>query len=235
MLDLRKARILPGGNSKLDKTIGTFSKLMGDDIYVIDGESIQGSCGAYCGGCKNSCYVKHSYRYKSVIKGHAIRTLAMREDMRGLFNELDKQLTNKREPFIYVRIDQSGEIESAAEFIGWCNLAKAHPETTFYLYTKAFNIVIGLLLKGKAPDNMTVLISIWHEYGVAEFNRVKRLNNVKAFVYCDGYNYNKHGLNIETFCPAYNEAGKLDKSIKCGGRCKLCISGPVKVIGCYNH
>lgn len=226
------------GNIKLGKTMGTISKLMGNELIYIDklGTEVMGTCGGYCEGCKKACYVRKSYRYPSVKLGHARTTLAMRSDLMKAFSDMDMQLSRKRKPFVTVRINQSGELESMAEFIGYCDLARLHPETQFYLYTKASDYIVEPLLAGVAPDNITVLVSIWHEYGIDTYNMLKHLDNVKAFVYCDGYDYSQHGLEIQTMCHAYDENGKLDHDITCD-KCKKCFNrlASCKVIGCNDH
>ena len=68
-----------------------------------------------------------------------------------------------------------------------------------------------------------------------EYERVKDLPNVKAFVYDDG------DVRLETkiYCPAYviPEGSKraVRRPIHCD-TCRLCIDKPTaKVIGCHDH
>lgn len=235
---IKKAKIASNGNIKLGN-MGTWSTLYGNDSHYVEklGTSICGTCGNHCKGCKKDCYVRASCRYGSVIYGHAIRTIAIRDYIDELEASLISQLKRKRKPFEYVRINQSGEIETLRQLEMFMNIASETPETDFYLYTKAFDIVIPYLLKNAdvLPKNITILISIWHEYGIAEFNQVKHIPNIKAFVYCDGFDYEAVGLEIQTKCNAY-EGKKLnheltcDKCKKCMNRCETC-----KVIGCDAH
>ena len=231
-----KARI-NGGNIKLGN-MGTFSKLMGDDVYNSKYGDVKGSCGNHCAGCKAACYVRKSYRYPSVIDGHARNTIAIREDIHRAFTDLDGQLSRKRRPFDIVRIHQSGEIETALEMILWVKLAKKHPETVFYTYTKnidALKAAITYYDNGAAwPENLTVNVSIWHEYGLKDFESLKQYSFIKAFVYDDGYNYKAAGLDIQTYCKAYDKAGKMDHSITCD-KCRKCIKSGFKVIASYDH
>ncbi len=237
MFELKKAKIASGGNIKLGASMGTWSKLMGDDEYHIEklNMTVCGSCGKHCIGCKKDCYVKASYRYGSVIYGHAIRTIAMRDYLDDLAIQLARQLDRKKKPFEIIRINQSGEIETEKELNMWVSLARDHSETEFYLYTKAFDIVIPYLLKTDLPKNITVLISIWHEYGIAEFNMVKHLPNVKAFVYLDGFDYEAHGIEIQTKCKAY-DGKKLNHDLTCD-KCKKCFDRCPwhQIIGCDAH
>ena len=251
-----QARIIGGGNTKLGTSMGTFSKLMGDEEYYIPelGMTVRGSCGGFCEGCKKDCYVRKSY-YRwtdsetgecSVKLGHAKNTLAFREDMETAFKQLDLQLSRKKKPWDYVRWDQSGELMSELEYRLWAKMFDKHKETASYVYTKAFEYVTPVLLEGATPDNTTTLFSIWHEYGIEEFKKVQHLPNVKAFVYCDknkdpenGWGpeeYAAHGIDIQTFCMAYDTKGKMNHDLTCDV-CQKCMNRalPCKVIGCWSH
>lgn len=235
-----KFQFLPNGNIKLGAAIWSWSTLMGDYSYNVDGVEISGTCGN-CGACKKDCYVVSSYNIhgKSVIPSHAKNTNGLRYNMGEVFRQLDEQITrrnnskNKRTKKIeLVRLNQSGEIETEEQFYMWCMLAERHPETKFYIYTKMYEIVTPVLLAGLVPANLVVLFSIWHDVGVKEFKAVAHLENVKAFVYDDGE------LNIEpdTYCKAYNDSGKLDHNITCD-KCQKCFNAKLtkKVIGCKAH
>lgn len=257
-----KAKIV-GGNIKLG-SMGSFSKLYGDNEYDTKGAfdkdyvdinnienkdaykelaTLKGSCGNYCEGCKNACYVAKSYlRYSTVVQGHSRNSAAMR-NLERAFYDLDNQLSRKRIPFKIIRVHQSGEFESEDEFRLWCNLARRHPETTFYVYTKAYDLIEKPMEEGYAPDNFHILISVWENFGVEEFKRYSKYNNVKAFA-CIGkddngklYDYESNNdLHITSYCTAYDKNGHLDHRVTCD-KCKKCFSDKVggKVIGCYEH
>lgn len=226
------------GNIKLGGAIWSFSTLMGNEPIYIEklNCSIVGTCGEHCTYCKKKCYVRKSYRHKSVKLGHALNTIAIRENPEQAGIDLNLQIERAKNKPVACRYDQSGEIESAEELGLFIYVAKQNPETQFFCYTKAFDFIIPALLMGIVPENLTILISIWHEYGIIEYNRVKHLKNVKAFVYCDGFDYSAYGLDIQTYCAAYDENGKLDHEItcdrcqKCYNRCRSC-----KIIGCKDH
>lgn len=230
--------ICGNGNIKLGN-MGTFSKLKGNEnIYVKKLNcSVCGTCGKYCAGCSKDCYVNASYRYGSVIYGHAVRTIAMRTDIEKMESDIIGQLKRKRKPFEIVRINQSGELETVRELEMWINSANEIPETHFYLYTKAYDFVVPYLLKNAdtLPENITILISIWREYGIAEYNAVMHIPNVKAFAYCDGFDYSAHGLTIQTKCKAY-EGKKLNHDLTCD-KCRKCFDRNQfhAVIGCDAH
>lgn len=229
-----KAKICKG-NIKTGKSIGTFSKLYGNKEVTCKklNMTVAGSCGGHCAGCEKECYVKKSYRYDSVIYRHMINTIAFREDLNKAFDDLQKQLSRMRKKFEIVRIDQSGELESMAELHMWCDTAFKEPKTHFYIYTKAYEFTIPYLLNNELPENITVLISVWHDIGYQEYLQVAHLQQVKAFVYDDGYHYD---FDIQTYCKAYDDNGKLDHEITCD-RCRKCFnrSKNCKVIGCKAH
>lgn len=226
------------GNIKLGN-IWSYSTLMGNDpIYIkkLDTE-VTGTCGGHCQACKNSCYVKKSYRYDSVKFGHARNTIAMRQDPERAAVDLSGYITRAKNKPVACRLNQSGEIESVNQLNAFITIANDHESVPFFVYTKAYDIIVPALLKGLIPDNMTVLISIWHECGLEAYNLVKHLDNVKAFVYDDGqFNYLASGLEITTYCKAYDDNKKLDHEITCQ-RCKKCYNRNMnhKVIGCKAH
>ena len=234
-----------GGNIKLGKEILTWSKLYNNIDFTVNDVmpgvtcKCSGSCGNYCKGCSKTCYVKKSYDLHgaSVIKGHARRTIATRFYINELQERLSLQLSRKRGKAACVRIHQSGEIESLSELIMHKNIAAEHPETVFFMYTKAFDIVIPYIIKHAAvwPDNFIILISIWNEYGIKEYNSVKHLPFIKAFICNTGYNYQAAGIECTTTCKAYN-GKKLNHEITCF-RCKKCFDKNInhKTILCDEH
>ena len=229
------------GNIKLGANMWTFSKLYGNEEHKIDrlGLSVVGTCGKYCEGCKHDCYVRRSYRYGSVIYKHAINTIAMRTNKADLFSRLNAQLTRAKNKPEIVRINQAGEIETAEEFRNWAELARLHNYTQFYVYTKALDIVLPIVRSmwnaGSLPENITILISIWHDYGVDEFIACRHIPNIKAFVYNDGFDYGYYDIKATTKCNAYN--GRiLNHDITCD-KCRKCFSRRPKdkVIFCDSH
>lgn len=233
-----KAHFNKSGNIKLGAKMWSFSKLCGEKIYHVNGiGDVQGTCKGYCSGCEKSCYVNKSYRYGSVLKCHAINTVAFVTDIDKAFADLRMQIVRARKKPDIIRIDQSGEIQTVKEFRHWIQLAKEFSNIRFYVYTKAFDIVIPELINqhnaGTLPENFTVLISIWHECGASAFAKVCNIPNVKAFAYDDGYAYD---FTMQTYCKAYDNKGKLNHDITCE-KCRKCFdrSANHKIIGCKAH
>ena len=234
-----KYHFCKNGNVKLGN-MWTFSKTYSDQAFYVSEFKgyVTGSCIGYCDGCRKACYVAKSYRYGSVIKGHAINTCGIRYDFEKVYTDLRNQILRARNKPVYIRVDQSGELMSTDEFINiWCKLGTEFSDVKFYVYTKAYDIVIQALLAGMVPDNFTVLISVWHEIGIREYFTVAHLPNVKAFVYDDHkFNYAAYGIVKQTECKAYDENGKLDHNITCD-KCQKCMNrlSCHKVIFCNDH
>ena len=228
-------KITMGGNIQLGNTstFGVWSTLKGNEyinIKKLNG-SVQGTCGEYCKNCSKECYVNHSYRYGSVLYRHALNALWIKNDLHTTFYLLSKQLERKKKPFDIIRINQSGELTSPEELQEWNNLALKNPKTIFYVYTKNYNAVKELIKMKKIAKNLTVLISIWHDQGVKEYEEMKDCPNIKAFVYDDGV----MNIKSDTQCMAY-AGGKLNHNITCE-KCKKCFdrNNSHKVISCKSH
>lgn len=217
------------GNMKMGKVL-SWSTLMSDyDVQGLPGplQGSTGTCGN-CDGCVSDCYVRASYRFPGVILSHAINTYGLRYQIDKVENDLARQL--RRTAVNIVRINQSGELENDEQLAMWCRLAAAFPGKKFYVYTKMYDIATRALLAGNVPTNFTILFSVWHDTGVSEFNAVKHLRNVKAFMYDDGVTE----LDTRTYCKAYDENGRLDHDHTCKA-CGLCFASRAKVIGCHAH
>lgn len=243
------------GNIKVGD-IATFSKLASDrDFYTEKYGMVKGTCSpeccAHCGYAKDGkkrppCYVFKSYRHTSVIECHSRNTLSVYNDVETAYQQLSDSMNRKKKKPVAGRYDQSGEIISALEYECMGRVAKNCPYLPFYVYTKESEIVVPRLLTGKVPENLTTLISIWHEQNIEAYLKVAHLPNVKAFVYCDknkdplnGWGpkeYAKHGIIIDAFCKAYGLDGKMNHNVTCD-KCKKCFnrSKKAKVIGCWDH
>lgn len=238
---LAKAKFNKKGNIKVG-AIWTWSTLYGSKSYYNKntGKTVRGTC-HNCEGCEDKCYVKASYRYPSVIEGHSNNTLAIRDSVDETMKELDGLLARRKTHLndLIVRVDQSGELENTAQFLMFCKLARRHPNVSFFVYTKAYDIVIDALESGLVPENFVVLVSIWHEYGINEYKRISHFKNVKAFVYDDGFDYKKYGIAIDCHCPAYQMDNEGNVTLRHDITCDICglchVVGRGKVIACYPH
>ena len=265
-LVLEKAKIKKGtsaDNIKLGN-MGSWAMLFGNcswyvpelDVYV------KGTCGEHCKGCFNpdnpkcsSCYVAKSYYFhtkrnddgsigdilknKCTVKlGHAYRTIAMTMFRDELLISLDNQLTRMSNKLSVVRINESGELTEYADLALWSELAKRHPETVFYLYTKNYKVIRKALINNIIPSNLFINISIWHKYGIDEYLEMKDHPQVRAFCLVDKDwtkdKYYSKGVEITSMCGAYDENGKMNHAVTCD-KCKKCFSSCNKCVGCFEH
>lgn len=259
---LAKATIAEQKNVKLGK-MGSWAMLFGDTEWYIPElqRTCKGTCGKHCKGCyasedprKSACYVAKSYARHtarengevgnivngkcSVKYGHAIRTIAMTEHKNELLESLDKQLSNKKEKFKIIRINESGELTCYMDLKFWITLARLHTETTFYVYTKNYEAVRTALKRDIIPVNFFINISVWHECGIKEWHEFKENAQIRAFVLVDDEwtkeKYAEHGLQIESMCAAYDSKGKMNHAVTCE-KCAKCFSNSNKCCGCYEH
>lgn len=233
------------GNIKLGN-IAEWATTQGDEEMEINYNGfhamVKGTCEGRCDGCKKACYVnKATNRYQSVRYGYAINTLLMRENIEKLYTMLRNQIARAKKPFEIIRIHVSGEFEQGVnglnEWKMFERLASDFPNITFYTYTKAYEIAIPRLLAGNVPSNMIVNISVWENQGIKEFDTVKHLPNVKAYVYYDRKNrfdYLGNGIKFDAWCKAYDIHGKMDHDITCD-KCRKCFDNHSKCIGCFDH
>lgn len=265
-LILKKAKIKKGtaaDNVKLGN-MGSWAMLFGScDWYIPELDiTVKGTCGQYCQGCFNpdnpkcsACYVAKSYvmhtnrnedgtigdiqKNPCTVKlGHAYRTIAMTMFRKDLLLSLDKQLTKMREKLGIVRINESGEFTCYEDLKLWCELAKRHPETIFYVYTKNYKAVRKALINGIVSSNFFINISVWHQLGIEEYLEMKDHPQIRAFVLVDNEwtreKYYSKGIEITSMCGAYDENGKMNHAVTCD-KCKKCFSNCSKCTGCFEH
>lgn len=214
------------GNDKLGKGIHNVSLLPGDEpLTKKDGTvltNIKGTCGtdygaeeSACEGCKGDCYAVNSgvYHYNSCIPAWAENTLLAVYRPKQYWAEVIGYAikVSAKANFVAVRLHVSGEIPNWDYFVRMCETVSKYPKIKFYIYTKRFSFVERWLKEnGKLPDNLAVLVSIWHKnyanpYGLAEF------------IYDDG---TEPELEKVFHCPAVSKDGK-ETGIKCN-QCKRC-------------
>ena len=238
------AKFVKNGNIKIGDTMWSWNKLAGNGVIA----GCKGTCGEHCKGCYNAenpkkspCYVFKSYvQYGwddgTVVKAHIRNTNIIRENIEQAFEDIRSQLKRAKKKPSAVRIHASGELENAEELMMWMQTASMYPDIPFYIYTKAFNIVDQVLSTYKysaLPINFFINISVWHDSGIEIYDKWKHLDNIRAFVYDDGYDYNDK-IKINCYCPAYDKNGKLSHELTCD-KCKICFQKKAKVCGCYSH
>jgi len=265
-LVLKKAKIKKGtsaDNIKLG-SMGSWAMLFGDCSWYIPELKVyvKGTCGEHCKGCFNpsnpkcsACYVAKSYythtnrnedgtvgdilKNKCTVKlGHAYRTIAMTMFRDDLLVSLDSQLTNMKDKLGIIRINESGELTEYTGLALWSELAKRHPETVFYLYTKNYKVVRKALINNIVPSNLFINISVWHEFGIEDYLEMKDHPQIRAFCLVDKEwtkdKYFSKGIEITSMCGAYDEEGKMNHAVTCD-KCKKCFSNSNRCVGCFEH
>ena len=209
-------------------------------FYLKDGTLVSdcpGTCNNVdCSGCgkRGICYAIDSYcQYPAVTLNRVENTIQLRLNPEKHFQDIKQSIIDNK--INTVRYTESGEIIDYAHFERIINLCNDLKSVNFYLYTKNYKVLYTYFSKyDDLPENLVILISIWKETGVKEYNDFKDHKNIKAFV------VNNPDIKVQAMCPAYKEInGKVVRiktdNVKCGN-CGLCTAkSNCKVIGCIEH
>lgn len=239
-----KLHISLKGNTKIGEGIASFSTLPGNAEHMISTKDkglltdIPGTCSKFCDGCFNGgCYAVRDAKlhHNATIPAWGENTLLLRAGR--LWDELDAYLTLKNAKAIkalragqplqearklarikILRQHVSGEIESADDLRHWVALARKHPETVIYVYTKNFDALGEYLDAGEDfPENYVVNVSQWHgvadaflaKYGWAKLNVFTYDDSKKKG--CDLPQAEKDRLAALPHCPAVLPNGRHAK------------------------
>ena len=213
------------GNTKIGKTIYSFSTLPGNADHMIyaKGElltSIPGTCSKHCENCHNACYAFRSgiLHHNACIPAWGENTLLLRSGrLEQAIHEYLIQKNKKKQIVKIFRINVSGEIQSAAELEMWNNLAKKWPNIKFGLYTKNYTALDRFMKKnGETAPNFAINISEWH--GLAKKIIAKYKGKLNVFEYDDSNIKNcslsekeKQRLSKLPHCPAVTKEGRHAK------------------------
>lgn len=208
------------GNKKIGRSVFALNFLPGDQPISVSTRGaltdIKGTCSGCCDGCVNDCYaMRDAKRYHNTcIPSLGKNTLIMRNNIDGLFTQLEEKLAKKKATVL--RYHSSGEIENFNYLLHMVKLAVKMPNVKFYCYTKRFGFVQKYLTEyGMFPENLTVNISVWNGndkgYDFAKLNK---------FVYDDGSDPEVAKL---FHCKAVNSDGK-STGLTCD-KCGRCFNG----------
>ena len=155
-----------------------------------------------CGTCgKNhdcpGCYAKDSTRYPATAINYAENTILARIDPAGTVAAVENELYNGATAPRYFRIHDSGDFFSYDYFAAWADMARRHPETRFYCYTKERGIVLKYGVDN-LPGNFVVNCSPWP--GVSD-----PIADLPQFIYDAGTDPEIAKL---PHCPAVDKDGK---------------------------
>lgn len=218
------------------------SYVPGKGLLTLKNGNLVSDCPGTCGnvdcsqcGQRGVCYAIDSYvQYPAVTVNRVENTMQLRQDIDKHFQDIKDAI--ERNKINIVRYTESGEFESLEHFEKFVELANTMPNISFYAYTKNYAALRGFFAKGlELPRNMVILISVWGDQGVKEYEEFKSHENIKCFAV-------RSNIPVDAMCPAYrkDETGKVSRvksdAVKCSN-CGLCTGKRpnVKVIGCIEH
>lgn len=123
------------------------------------------TCGN-CSGCANTCYaVKNAIRHGRIVINCWARNYAvLLADRERYFNEIETVISRRRTNK-YFRWHVSGEIVDYDYFAHMVDIARRHPDFTFWTYTKMYHIVNNYCLRNggrdAVPANFHIMFSAW--------------------------------------------------------------------------
>ena len=216
-------------NTKMGN-IPSFSTLPGNMPLTLKNgvqlTNIKGTCGKHCAGCIKDCYAVRFclFHHNSCIKAYGENTLIVRRDAIKLVNSIEEYC--QKNIVKYFRFHTSGELESLAQLEIYEKICERNPDVTFYIYTKAFDILDLWFrrlqaAKKKTPDNLVINLSEWH--GNLEF--IKESPYKEFYEKCNIFAYDdgESGDWVEgmTHCPAVNKDG-TETGVTCA-ECRRCM------------
>lgn len=118
------------------------------------------SCNPFMPCYNNGCYAqKFMKMYKGVRERWTRNALLANENSIKFFDEIRKEIEQSKKKLPYFRFHVGGDCPSLTYLIEALNLARDHPEISFYLPTKRYTWA-SWMAHG-APKNMVLAISAW--------------------------------------------------------------------------
>lgn len=145
-----------------------------------------------CSQCWCLCYdIKAAMQYKNVLLARARNYSIFMRDREEYFCQIDRALSRSRRLVIFRRKKRkvfrwhvAGDLLDVDYLRRVIEIARKHPDTVFWLYTKSYDIVNkyvaehGGSIAAAIPDNLSIMFSEWrgmemrNPYGFAEFRVV---------------------------------------------------------------
>lgn len=89
------------------------------------------------GICHHVCYARNgTYRFPAVLAAHQRNLAMVLDDLPGWEQAMAAELTHKRYRGRWVRIHDAGDFFADDYLLAWLRITRAHPDVTFYAYTK---------------------------------------------------------------------------------------------------
>lgn len=155
------------------------------------------SCGN-CRECSRLCYdIKACAQYPGTVIDARMRNLtALKKDRDGYFSRIDEAISRRRKNKFF-RWHVAGDIVDIDYFDRMVKIARAHPDFTFWTYTKMYGLVNEWVAahggtREAVPANFSVMFSEWrgmpmeNPYGFPEFRVVFKDETPPAGHYCPG-------------------------------------------------
>ena len=154
------------------------------------------SCGN-CKECKHFCYdVRACLQYPNTVINARIRNyVILLKDRDRYFNLIDEACNRRRQNKMF-RWHVSGDIIDIDYFCRMVEIARKHPDFTFWTYTKMYSIVnkyCDIYGRDSIPENLSVMFSEWkgmpivNPYHFGEFRALYADEEIPANTYyCPG-------------------------------------------------
>ena len=222
-------------NSKVGN-IPSFSTLPGsglmtlsDGLAVVD---VPGTCGSACIECERHCYAVRMAKYRrNTALSWARNTLIIRAgDFERLKRAILAHIDLNDRPFF--RFHVAGELETAAQFCAYCEIAEARPLVRFALYThRFFDVAEWAADRGGTPANLLLNASLDNRPPTVEETTLAKSCNARFFI-CDSGE--SPALDAFPRCAAVDRDGSRT-GITCDV-CQACYTGaPGSVTVCTEH
>lgn len=120
------------------------------------------SCGN-CGKCKYFCYdIKACLQYPGTVIDARIRNWTiLKRDREEYFRRIEEKISRRRRNK-YFRWHVSGDLIDRDYLENVVQIAKRHPDFTFWTYTKMYGLVNEYVADGgRIPGNLSIMFSEW--------------------------------------------------------------------------
>ena len=204
--------------------------MLSDGRAVVD---VPGTCGGACSACERHCYAVRiaKFRRKTAISWARNTAIVRAGDFERLKRAVLAHIDLNDRPFF--RFHVAGEVESAAQFGAYCEIAEARPRVRFALYTHRFyDVATWAIERGGTPANLLINASLDNRPPTAEDTALAREINARFFVCDDGSN--AAALAKFPRCAAVDRDGS-STGVHCDA-CRACyIGAPGSVTVCTEH
>lgn len=222
-------------NSKLGN-IPSFSTMPGRGFLMLsDGRAVvdvPGTCGAACAGCEPHCYAARiaKFRRQTAVSWARNTAIVRAGDFERLKRAILAHIDLQDRPFF--RFHVAGELETAAQFCAYCEIAEARPLVRFALYThRFFDVAEWAADRGGTPANLLINASLDNRPPTVEETTLSKSCNARFFI-CDSGE--SPALDAFPRCAAVDRDG-VSTGIHCD-ECQACYTGaPGSVTVCTEH